>query len=59
MPPEKLKLITCSQMAPIGDTEIVFLRFGHPEKAFKDRGVIKPYTTPSGVAIFDVENEIV
>ena len=46
-------------MAPISDTEIVFLRFGHPEKAFKDRGVIKPYTTPSGVAIFDTEDETV
>ena len=46
-------------MAPISDTEIVFLRFAHPEKAFKDRGVIKPYTTPSGVAIFDTEDETV
>ena len=46
-------------MAPISETEIVFLRFGHPEKAYKDRGVIKPYTTPSGVAIYDVEKETV
>ena len=45
-------------MAPISDTEIVFLRFGHPEKAYKDRGVIKPHM-PSGVAIFDVEEETV
>ena len=40
-------------MAPISDTEICFLRFGHPENVRKQDRWMTPYT-PGGVAIYDV-----
>ena len=53
MPPEHLKLIRCPLIAPISDTEIAFLRFGHPLNVRKQDRWMTPYT-PGGVAIYDV-----
>ena len=39
-------------MAPISDTEICFLRFGHPEGVIKMEGMTT--YTPGGVAIYNV-----
>ena len=40
-------------MAPISDTEICFLRFGHPEGINKHRRFMTTYT-PGSVAIYNV-----
>ena len=48
-----LKLIRCSILAPISDTEIAFLRFGHPLSVAKEDHWMTPYT-PGGVEIYNV-----
>ena len=40
-------------MAPISDTEIAFLRFGHPESIIQIPGEMSPQS-PGGVVIYDV-----
>ena len=54
MGPETImKLIRCPLIAPISDTEIAFLRFGHPESVPKEDRWMTPYT-PGGVEIYNV-----
>ena len=50
---EHLKLIRCPLITPISETEIVFLRFGHPENVSKQSRWMTPYT-PGGVAIYNI-----
>lgn len=48
----------CPLMAPISDTEIAFLRFGHPENIRTIPGEVTPQS-PGGVVVYDVVNETI
>ena len=58
VPPEQQKLIRCPLMAPVSDTEIAFLRFGHPPNIGQIPGEITPLS-PGGVVIYNVVKETI